>query len=1186
MPYRNESKLMTQDAPADVSTELCFNPPNGPFDGESMESMVTGTLTSKYDVDWIALEMSEGKEYTFTLAGSEMLTDTKIRILDSKGVEIMTLDDVDMDGDGVADSLHPTIKFTPEAGSGTQKYHIEVSAYTGNPGTNVITAPAAWTVAASEMTLPDPTDGAMIPGGMGDDKLRGTDQNDMMTGAEGNDSLYGMAGDDELDGGPGDDLLSGGPGADEINGGDDIDTLDYSYSQMSVTINLADGTARGGDADGDTIGSDIENVRGSMHDDMLTGTRGENSIWGLGGNDELDGGRRDDMLVGGAGDDDLDGGDGDDTLIGGYGADTLTGGDGTDTVSYMGSMMGVTVRLHSQQTRGGDAEGDVFADTATATYVNEDEDEVEVILPDFIHLTGSGNADILAGDFRDNTIMGGSGDDKIYGGPNPADAHETNSGITNMDTLMGQGGDDMIFGGAGADTLMGGDGDDMLHGGPGNDTAWGGHGSDLIYADAMDTAIYGNRPDDDTTGDVNESDEMMGDVDTVSYARLEDGVTRTLGATTGDFILAGIENAIGSQGDDTITGQAGVDNVIEGGEGGDTLNGGATSENTVSYESSDDWVRVDLNSDPNTPNTVSASRGHASGDELSNFANIRGSSHDDELDGNDSANKLWGLAGADEINADGGNDMVEGGAGADEMDGGAGTDTLSYAGSDAGVTVNLATAAVTGGHAAGDTIETEEVDHDGDNTTEDDDTEAGTDEDVDTPEIDVATFEHVTGSMHNDRLTGDHRMNVLMGGAGDDTLRGGAEVNVADGDNVTVPGGDHLIGGPGADVLDGGESGDNPETDANEEHIDWAVYRDAKVDEDTMAGVTVNLASRRGEAGEAMGDTLINIELIWGSRGNDVFKASEGPDYVHGDEGSDTMSYELSDLGVTVSLAADQDAATDFDPDANDGTEVPMGLPNLGNPIEYIVNGQTVDFDENATEDQREDNTNGAAGDRLGGIENLTGSEQGDTLTGDTNVNVLKGGAGNDTLSGGDDTQPTDADAPRVGDKLYGGAGNDTLNGGGGFDTLMGGAGDDTLDGGGDNDTINGGAGDDDLSGGAGNDTFVFSPDDGAGSDIILDWETGSNRIDLSDYGLTEAQVAAAISLRGEQVIINLEPHGGGRITIDDLASLETLQLEVDDDTTGGVNEGTDADIEMLNVVRDTDDDGDIDASDGGIFII
>ena len=507
MPYNNETKVMGGDAAHDMTTELCFMPPNGPFDGESMESMVTGTLTSKYDVDWIALEMSEGKEYTFTIAGDDVLTDTVLTLYDSKGGVIMTMDDVDMDGDGRADSLHPTIEYTPEAGTGTQKYFIAVSAYTGNPGTNVIMAPASYTVTANEMVLPDPTEGSMITGtdtpddpattdvdeSAVDDKLRGTDMNDMISGLNGNDSLYGMAGDDELNGGDGDDLLSGGPGADKINGGDGTDTVEYSYSQMGVTINLATGTATGGDAEGDTLGDDIENVIGSMHDDTLTGTRNENSIWGLGGNDELDGGRRDDKLFGGAGDDDLDGGAGDDELTGGYGADTLTGGDGVDTVSYMGSMMGVTVRLHSNQIMGGDAEGDVFADTATASYTNEDGDEVEVMLPDFIHLNGSGMADVLAGDFRNNIIKGGGGDDKIYGGPNPEDAHEMNSGITNADMLYGQGGNDMIFGGAGVDTLRGGAGDDMLHGGPGADMLFGGSGSDMIYADDDDTMIVGGE---------------------------------------------------------------------------------------------------------------------------------------------------------------------------------------------------------------------------------------------------------------------------------------------------------------------------------------------------------------------------------------------------------------------------------------------------------------------------------------------------------------------------------------------------------------------------------------------------------------------------------------------------------------------------------------------------------------------
>ena len=45
--------------------------------------------------------------------------------------------------------------------------------------------------------------------------------------------------------------------------------------------------------------------------------------------------------------------------------DTLTGGEGDDTASWAGSMMGVTVRLHTGQVMGGDAEGDTWGDMVT-----------------------------------------------------------------------------------------------------------------------------------------------------------------------------------------------------------------------------------------------------------------------------------------------------------------------------------------------------------------------------------------------------------------------------------------------------------------------------------------------------------------------------------------------------------------------------------------------------------------------------------------------------------------------------------------------------------------------------------------------------------------------------------------------------------------------------------------------------
>ena len=72
MPVNNESMYPGDDGCAcSTETQLCFNPPNGPFDGESEESMVTGMLDNKHDEDWIIIKLSEGKEYTISVGGTE-----------------------------------------------------------------------------------------------------------------------------------------------------------------------------------------------------------------------------------------------------------------------------------------------------------------------------------------------------------------------------------------------------------------------------------------------------------------------------------------------------------------------------------------------------------------------------------------------------------------------------------------------------------------------------------------------------------------------------------------------------------------------------------------------------------------------------------------------------------------------------------------------------------------------------------------------------------------------------------------------------------------------------------------------------------------------------------------------------------------------------------------------------------
>ena len=305
-----------------------------------------------------------------------------------------------------------------------------------------------------------------------DDSLTGTDGNDRLTGLAGDDQLLGWYGDDHLDGGDGDDILDGGPGADTLVGGPGDDTVSYLFSPAGVTINLAAGTTRGGDASGDTLGGDIENIWGSAHDDVLAGTDSlfvGNFIFGGAGNDELYGGWGDDVLSGNEGNDLLSGGDENDFLLGGPGADVLVGGLGHDTAAYLESAVGVTVRLHSLQSLGGDAEGDTWGDLVTVRYAR-DGLVFEETVPDIISLFGSDHDDVLAGDSRDNTLSGGDGDDKLYGGPG--------------------GGDDILNGQEGDDTLYGGLGDDFLIGGPGADRLVGGQGADGFMFEPGDTVDF------------------------------------------------------------------------------------------------------------------------------------------------------------------------------------------------------------------------------------------------------------------------------------------------------------------------------------------------------------------------------------------------------------------------------------------------------------------------------------------------------------------------------------------------------------------------------------------------------------------------------------------------------------------------------------------------------------------------
>ena len=213
--------------------------------------------------------------------------------------------------------------------------------------------------------------------------------------------LYGADGDDVLRGGAGDDVLEGGAGADEMDGGAGTDWLSYEGSDTAVSVRLWDGQAGRGHAEGDTF-SGIENIRGSVYGDLLSGDARAN------------------RLRGGAGNDQMWGGSGNDVLDGGPGADRFYGGPGVDWITYGGSDAGVTVDLGEGTGEGGHAQGDVIA-------------EVE-------NVRGSVYPDVLVGDDSANRLYGGDG----------------------ADELRGRGGDDLLEGAAGADRLDGGGGMDRV----------------------------------------------------------------------------------------------------------------------------------------------------------------------------------------------------------------------------------------------------------------------------------------------------------------------------------------------------------------------------------------------------------------------------------------------------------------------------------------------------------------------------------------------------------------------------------------------------------------------------------------------------------------------------------------------------------------------------------------------------
>lgn len=527
--------------------------------------------------------------------------------------------------------------------------------------------------------------GKVTGGGIGTDTFTGVN---FVTGSRYADSFVGSDGDESFQPGPGNDKVDGGAG---------VDRVDFAGSTSSVSVHLSIKSAQfiGTDDGTDTL-TNLERIRGSAFNDVLSGDGKNNYFEGM------------------------------------YGDDLIIGLGGTDTARYRGARSDYEVSFNSE-TR-----------TLTVTDLrdvpwNEGVDRLYGIeslqfSDQKVDLTNGAPLTVM-GTAEDETLVGSSTPDIMFGyGGN--DRLEGGSGA---DLLFGGDGNDVLVGAAGADYLDGGVGNNNLYGGGGNDTLTGskrGNSEDYNTANydttsvtegisvvlgSQDGTVHTGR----VTGNASVGTDTLVNIDMVkgtqyadtyvAYSNWEGGQLggylgdQTMGelntfvplggddvitgngftrirydlSATGKSLTAGVVISVDSSGRGTATGAdigtdqfTGVrdfwltsfnDRFVGGGDGeniiavgGDDYIDGGAGVDRVDYFRATSAVTVDLSKQ--TAQLVSADQGT---DTILNVENIRGSDYADTLRGNGQDNHLIGRAGDDVLFGGGGNDTLEGNAGTD-----------------------------------------------------------------------------------------------------------------------------------------------------------------------------------------------------------------------------------------------------------------------------------------------------------------------------------------------------------------------------------------------------------------------------------------------------------------------------------------------------------------------------------------
>ena len=953
------------------------------------------------------------------------LANNRVLLLDGNDKAEGSLGDDTIDGGDGADTL------LGQAGADTLLGQAGNDTIRGGDGNDVIEGGAGLDALFGD------NNNDVVRGGDEADALSGGAGNDQLFGDAGADTLHGDAGDDALDGGAdgdqlfgdlGNDTLAGGAGLDVFDGGAGIDTLDHSADPAPVIVDLSLSQTRDGFGNNESA-KFLENIVGTVGDDMLTGTAGVNVFTSGGGSDTIVGKGAVDVLR-------VSTTEGDDVVtlsdIGGA-LQVVNTVDGATTTRVFNLTAISKIEIN---TLGGDDQ--LFINDLAGTLLKnvavdlgEGDDLLDAnplggtisTLP--VAALGQGGDDHFIGGAKNDNFNGGAGRDTVEysraakgvivalgssaaidgnGGADLLSAMERLIGSTFNDTLTAGLGGSEVFGLAGNDTLRGGSGIDTLDGGAGNDTIVGAVGNDVL-----------------------------------------------IGGEDNDTLVAGVgrHSLFGGSGNDTLRG--GGDDLLDGGAGDDTFFG--TTGDTADYSASPIGVVVNLAAAVDR----FAFDGLGGRDVFKSVVGIAGSQFADEITGSALSDVIIGNEGDDHISTMAGSDLIRwaNGDGDDVI-----TGSLFFAapprfvpigdndpdGPSRPVIVPAVghTLVITGG-LAGDRFLTTDAFGDAQVLTSIDG-------------VDSAITFTLLQNIIIDAGSGDDVIEVDMAanpglarftanlGEGDDTLDAIASpfVLAANGE----AGDDAMIGGSANDIFDGGAGFDTvsyARSAAGVVGSIGAITTDGRGGKDTLLNIDRLIGS--AFADRLTGDNRANVidgaggeDKIFGLGGDDELHGGDGNDEIDGGIGNDMLMGEVGNDKLNGSIGNDH-----FLGGAGDDTFNGGGGADTAN---YADDPDAVSVDLNL----------GLAADGFGDTDTLVnipgvlGSFFNDIIVGDAKANTLDGNGGDDTVNAGAGID-TILWSP--------GQGLDRVNGEDGSDVVL----------------INGTAGDDSIDVAAlGGNVFVSSP--------------------------------------------------------------------------------------------------------------